>query len=523
VEQRLSAPTKFGDMPLQARVAVGVFGVVGAFELVRCVRAIGSFNEPVFFLMLGLAIATSRAKIRLLGGSTLSLLTSVVLATLMLLGTEAAVLTGMLGVVVQSSFPWNRKIPYRSVFNMGMVGLTVAFAGSAYNAIVPAVNAGTADQITGVLVASFIYYLCNSVFVSLMVSLSSGTSSWRLWRNSFLYTAPAFFIAGILALAGLKLALVIQIGVLAAIIPVLALSYYSIRTYLDSLEKEKKHAAEMSALNETLEQRVAERSESLRIAKEQAEEASRAKSAFLANISHELRTPLNAIIGYSEMLHEEAVDAGRTETLADLLKIRVAGKQLLCLINDLLDLSKIEAGKVEVQAEALDLAEILDDAVTTIQPMAVRNGNTVKVLSYESIHMTSDRRMISQVLLNVLSNACKFTQSGTVSLGVSRRNINDAESVEIAVSDTGIGIRPEMLERLFEPFVQADSSTTRRFGGTGLGLAISRRFCRMLGGDITATSALGRGSTFNIILPLTVASKGSPTARRPEAELISTR
>jgi signal transduction histidine kinase len=409
----------------------------------------------------------------------------------------------MMGVVVQSSLPWTRKVPYRTVFNVGMVGVTVALAGFGYSSIVPPGDARVGEQLTGILVAAFIYYLCNSVFVSLIISLSSGISILKIWHSSFLYTAPAFFLEGFVAFGALRAASVIQFGVLAAVVPVMALTYYSIRVYLDNLARERKHAAEMSQLNETLELRVAERSESLLVAKELAEQASRAKSAFLANITHELRTPLNAIIGYSEMLHEEARESGHTESLEDLLKIRTAGKHLLSLINDLLDISKIEAGKVQIYVEPFDLRDVLREVVSTIQPLAMKNSNTLKIICDESMPMMSDRRKVCQVLINVSSNACKFTEDGTISISASRHRLSQSDFAEIRVADTGIGMEPELLEQLFEPFVQADVSATRKFGGTGLGLAISRKFCRLLGGDISVSSAPGKGSTFNIILPIT--------------------
>jgi signal transduction histidine kinase len=221
-------------------------------------------------------------------------------------------------------------------------------------------------------------------------------------------------------------------------------------------------------------------------------------------MSHELRTPLNAIIGYSEMLHEDAAGTVPEESAEDLLKIRKAAKHLLSLINDLLDLSKIEAGKVQINIESFDLAEVLDEVASTIQPLAAKNKNTLKIVGEESIPMLSDRRKICQVLINVSTNACKFTEAGTISLAVSRDAQENEDRVRIHVSDTGIGMEPDLLERLFEPFVQADSSTTRKFGGTGLGLAISRRFCHMLGGDISVTSIPGEGSTFHITLPTTI-------------------
>jgi PAS domain S-box-containing protein len=239
----------------------------------------------------------------------------------------------------------------------------------------------------------------------------------------------------------------------------------------------------------------------LRLAKEAAESANRAKSVFLANMSHELRTPLNAIIGYSEMLQEEATDLGEARMVADLEKIQSAGKHLLNLINEVLDLSKIEAEKMELFLESFSVAKLIDDVVASVQPMVEKKGNRLEVLGLAELgEMHADITKLRQALLNLLSNANKFTEGGTVTLAGTR----EGEWIELAVSDTGIGMTAEQVERLFQPFTQADASTTRKYGGTGLGLAISRRFCQMMGGDVAVTSEPDRGSTFMIRLPARV-------------------
>jgi len=243
----------------------------------------------------------------------------------------------------------------------------------------------------------------------------------------------------------------------------------------------------------------------LQLARQQAEEANRAKSQFLANMSHELRTPLNAIIGYSEMLQEEARDAGQESFIPDLGKINTAGKHLLALINDVLDLSKIEAGKMELFLEDFDVSSMVDDVATTIDPMLHTNDNRLVIERGASVGgMHADLVKVRQMLLNLLSNACKFTEHGTVKLRVSRRESAQGDEMVFAVSDSGIGMTPEQMARLFESFTQAESSTSRRYGGTGLGLAITRRFCRMMGGDVTVESHAGAGSVFTVVLPAVV-------------------
>jgi two-component system, NtrC family, sensor kinase len=249
----------------------------------------------------------------------------------------------------------------------------------------------------------------------------------------------------------------------------------------------------------------------------QLEAADRHKSEFLANMSHELRTPLNAIIGYSEMLQEDAADLGAGQFTDDLKRINAAGKHLLELINAVLDLSKIEAGKMELYLESFDVAALVRDIAAVIQPLAGKNANRLELRCPEDVGtMRADLTKVRQALFNLLSNACKFTDRGTISLAVTRETIGDQDWIVFSVGDTGIGMTPEQLARLFEAFSQADAATTRKYGGTGLGLALSRRLCRMMGGDVTVESEAGRGSTFTIRLPAHVAEAAEePVAPGP--------
>jgi signal transduction histidine kinase len=292
----------------------------------------------------------------------------------------------------------------------------------------------------------------------------------------------------------------------------------------------------------------------LQAAKKSAENANQAKSAFLASMSHELRTPLNAIIGYSEMLQEEVEELGQTELIPDLKKINEAGHHLLALLNGVLDLSKIEAGKMELYLETFEVADMLHEVISIAQPLALKKGNKLVVQQADDLGvMHADETKLRQSLINLLSNAAKFTENGTITLSVEKEIMNSRGADEVArrsgpqrpigqaqesrgesvspapahrgpsalrslpeglpprssahiifrVCDTGIGLTPEQMDRLFQAFTQAEASTTRKYGGTGLGLVISRHYCRLMGGDITVTSegVPGAGSTFTICLP----------------------
>ncbi len=237
-------------------------------------------------------------------------------------------------------------------------------------------------------------------------------------------------------------------------------------------------------------------------ARHDAEAANSAKSQFLAGMSHELRTPLNAILGYSEMLQEEAAERGQPDLIPDLQKIQVAGKHLLTLINDVLDLSKIEAGRMEFQPETFDVREAIHAVVETMRPLVAKNRNRLDVrIAADAGLMHADLTRTRQVLLNLLSNASKFTEDGVITLELRRDAADGAAWLVFRVSDTGIGMTPEQMTRLFQAFSQAEASTSRRYGGTGLGLAISKRFCELMGGDIAVESVVGKGSTFSVRLP----------------------
>jgi len=254
-------------------------------------------------------------------------------------------------------------------------------------------------------------------------------------------------------------------------------------------------------------------------AKEAAETANRTKSLFLANMSHELRTPLNAILGFSEMLQEDAVERNLLDFNTDLQKISTAGQSLLVLINDILDLSKIEAGKMELHLETFDIAALIADVASTIEMQVVKNGNTLEVTCAPDIGvMRGDLSKVRQGLFNLVSNATKFTHEGRVTVLAERLTMDGSQWIMFKVSDTGIGLSPEQIVRLFQPFTQADPSTTRKFGGTGLGLALTRRFCQMMGGDVTVHSVPGEGSVFTIKLPATISELTAATASSIDAD-----
>jgi signal transduction histidine kinase len=243
----------------------------------------------------------------------------------------------------------------------------------------------------------------------------------------------------------------------------------------------------------------------LRVTQQRAETATRAKSEFLASMSHELRTPLNAIILYSELLQETAEDDGHTETVGDLKRIQSAGKHLLDLINGILDLSKIEAGKMVLSLETFHIKTMIGGLVDTVRPLVEKNRNTLTVRGADEVRaLHADLTKTRQILVNLLSNASKFTHDGTITVDIRECTMDGIAVVEFSVTDTGVGMTAEQAQKVFDPFTQADVTTTRKYGGTGLGLAIVSRFCDLMGGSVSVESRPGEGSRFVVRLPLDV-------------------
>jgi signal transduction histidine kinase len=307
------------------------------------------------------------------------------------------------------------------------------------------------------------------------------------------------------------------LGVAAIFVYVSVFSYHS----FEQAQRVVHNAKQIERQNEQIQRDsalIVERTGELEQARDAAEAANKAKSQFLAYMSHELRTPLNAIIGYSDLLIEEAEDLEAQALVPDLDKIRSSGKHLLGLINDVLDLSKIEAGKMEISLETFDVGEVIGATVAMVRPLVEHNGNLLDVKVEDGLReMRADMMRLRQILINLMSNAAKFTSDGVITLTASRVGERGMQWVVFDVRDTGIGMTPEQVARLFRPFTQADASTTRKYGGTGLGLTITKRFCQLMGGTIEVASEPGVGTCFTARIPLRVAEperRGTGTFRR---------
>ena len=316
------------------------------------------------------------------------------------------------------------------------------------------------------------------------------------------------FIAVILAPVALGMLAkpdpVVRVGGLAVIVGLIALGGTVMRAHRELASLFRAEQQLSTAVSEAVRARAA------------AEDASVAKSEFLANMSHELRTPLNAILGYSEMLLEDAQASGAAQAAADLGRVNAAGRHLLALVNDVLDLSKIEAGRMDLHVDTVDVEAVVRHVIDTSQPLAAAGGNRLEVDGVDGLGtIASDTLKLQQVLLNLVGNACKFTSNGRVQVVCRRERRTATDEVVVEVRDTGIGMTSDQMDRLFSQFMQADSSATRRYGGTGLGLAISQRLCHLMGGAITVQSRFGEGSTFTLRLPAIAPGAGTTPAGAP--------
>jgi signal transduction histidine kinase/CheY-like chemotaxis protein len=430
-----------------------------------------------------------------------------ILATILLFGEREAVLVSIVCISSLCFFRAPRMAIYRALFNVSSFVITTWLTAETYLAFggVPGHLAG-GEAIIPLMLATLVFYLANTYSISGVVALSNRLRLFDVWQDSFLWSAPSFLAGGSVALGMAYFLDRFGIGSFLLSLPFCVLIYYSYKLYLEKLEERRQHLKDIEQMNADLERKVRERTQELEVvnqkmqaSNEELRRANSLKSEFLANMSHELRTPLNAIIGFSELLLDRTFGDLTPDQRGYSSDILTSGRHLLGLINDILDLSKIEAGKMRLAREVFEIGGVVEEAMALLRLEAGRKGLDFRSRVDEPwALMDADRSKVKQVMSNLLSNAVKFTHAGgSVVLTASRAG----DRLLIEVVDTGIGIRPEDQRRIFEAFTQVDGSLARQYQGTGLGLTLVKRFAEMHGGGVMLESVPGGGSRFTVEIP----------------------
>jgi len=509
------------DLNLPTRIYILAVYALSLVILAHTVHS-GSIDLDTEFLTLALIGAIMAPHTVHLGMRVeMSISHPFILGTMVLLGETNAVVISVICIASLCFIRTPRMELYRAFFNIGVFVITTFATSETYVVLGGNVAGSRGDYpLFALMAATLVFYLVNTFGISTVVGLAGGLNILKVWHENFLWSAPSFFAGGSLAL-GMAYFLE-RFGIYSFVLslPFCVLIYYSYKLYLDKLEEKKHHLKDIERMNADLERKVKERTQELEIVnlklQESNEELVRAnslKSEFLANMSHELRTPLNAIIGFSELLLDPSVrdlSEEKKDYVADILS---SGRHLLELINEILDLSKIEAGKMKPSSEDFEVGPVIDEALALLRVEAGRKHLELKTdVESPRLEVFADRGKVRQILNNLLSNAIKFTPDGGT-ITVSSRV--EHGWVAIGVTDTGIGIRDEDHEKIFLAFTQVDGSFSRRYQGTGLGLTLVKKFVEMHGGQVRLRSRFGEGSSFTFTIPLAQGS-GSTAAAEPQ-------